>query len=305
MPETNAITSKAILLGDTHLMVHSWPCSSKPRALAVLYHGFLAHGQYPTVRYAADCLAAAATSTTTTTTAAADFAVVSADLRGHGRSEGLIGFLSGPNQVIQDAVAIAEYAHMELFPQVEKVFLVGSSMGGTIALSVAAELQQRKHGTMVVAGVVLLAPMLRLKVDSLSRTLLRGLAYAVPTWQIIPTSTTEPQYRDPVKRQECADDEYAGHGSTIRVGSASTCVELAARMNEVFFSTFVSCPLLVLVADEDAVVNNQGALDLMEHAASSDKTIRHYPALHGLFCEPSPLVDEIGKDLVQWMQARC
>jgi hypothetical protein len=29
------------------------------------------------------------------------------------------------------------------------------------------------------------------------------------------------------------------------------------------------------------------------------------PALHGLLCEPKPLVEEIEQDMVDWIQARC
>ena len=175
-------------------------------------------------------------------------------------------------------------------------------MGGTIALSVA---QKQKPG--LVTGVVLLAPMLQLSVSDIARTALTGLAMIAPTWQIIPSSSTsaEQQYRDPIKRKECEDDEFTKKNSsagTIRVGSALTCVELARRIQENFSS--VQVPFLVLMAEEDCVVKNQGSLDLMEKAASEDKTIKPYPALHGLLCEPKPLVDEIEKDMLDWMRAR-
>lgn len=173
-------------------------------------------------------------------------------------------------------------------------------MGGTIALAVSQKLP--------VAGVVLLAPMLKLSVSSIERTLLSGLATLTPTWQIIPSSSTsaEQQYRDPVKRKECEDDEYTKRNASsgrIRVGSACTCVELAHQMQSTFDE--IRVPFLVLMADEDVVVKNQGSLDLMERAPSEDKTMKRYPALHGLLCEPKPLVDEIEKEMVEWMQARC
>jgi hypothetical protein len=42
----------------------------------------------------------------------------------------------------------------------------------------------------------------------------------------------------------------------------------------------------------------------MEKAASSDKTMKRYPALHGLLCEPSPLVDTIESEIIEWMESR-
>ena len=310
MPEITSTTVRINDHDDTELCVHRWPSPPQPRALVVIYHGFLAHGLYPTVRYAADLLSADGA-----------FAVVSCDLRGHGRSPGLPGYLpGGPDLLIQDATAVAEYARTTLYPHIPKIFLVGSSMGGTIALCVAAELKQTMTTTTTIAGVVLLAPMLRLSVNPLARSLLKGLAAVIPTWQIIPSSSTDAamQYRDPVKRKECEDDANNNNKSNphIRVASASTCVELAQRMNAEFFRSAVSSSLLVMVADEDVVVDNQGALDLMAAISSSNddddsnddtnnKTIKHYPALHGLLCEPAPLVNEIQQDMLDWMRARC
>jgi len=60
-----------------------------------------------------------------------------------------------------------------------------------------------------------------------------------------------------------------------------------------------------MVGDEDVVVNNEGSFRLIEEAKSDDKTLKRYPALHGLLCEPSPLVDTIESDLVEWVNARA
>jgi alpha-beta hydrolase superfamily lysophospholipase len=290
-------SSQSVRIGDTDLCVHTWNVSKgdddvapqSPKSIAVIYHGFLAHGRYPTVRYAAERMAAAGHS------------VVSADFRGHGKSPGLKGFLPSVEELIEDAVGIAEYARSLLQPQESnaKIFLVGSSMGGAIALSVAERL-----GVDKVAGLVLLAPMLKLSVSDAARYLLWGLSGVVPTWEVIPSSSTsaETQYRDPVKRKECEDDELTIKVKSIRVGSASTCVQLASSVQEQFDK--VTCPFLLLVADEDVVVNNQGSLDLFEKAASSDKTMKRYPALHGLLCEPSPLVDTIESEIIEWMESR-
>lgn len=178
-----------------------------------------------------------------------------------------------------------------------KVFLLGSSLGGAIALSVGLKTP--------IDGVVLLAPMLKIAVSPPARFLLQGLSLVAPTWQIIPSSSSDMdrQCRDPVKRQECIDDPHVANASNIRVGSALTCVELASNIQEHFSG--VSVPFLVLIADDDVVVDNQGALDLYEKAASQDKTKKNYPALHGLLCELPPLVNQIEDDVVEWINARA
>ena len=252
--------------------------------MVVIYHGFLAHGRYPTVRYAAELLAANG------------YAVMAADMPGHGASPGMRGYLPSPDVLIRDGIAIAEHAN-KVFEDVP-LFLVGSSMGGTIALSVASELGN------VVSGVVLLAPMLAISVSDPARYLLRGLSYIVSTLAIIPSSSTsaEAQYRDPEKRKECQEDELSVPGSTIRVGSAYTCVELAKEVRTKFPS--IVCPLLCMIGSQDVVVDNAGALELMEVAASTDKTLKEYDALHGLLCEPEPLIDTIHADILAWLNER-
>jgi acylglycerol lipase len=267
--------------------VHSWNgTSDNPRAIVVVYHGFLAHKTYPTVRYAAELLAANG------------YAVIAADLPGHGTSPGTRGYLPSADTLIQDGVAIAEFARNTQNDASVPMYLVGSSMGGTIALSVAMQLGD------LVSGVVLLAPMLAINVGQASRCLLKVLSYIAPTLSVIPSSSTnaEKQYRDEAKRKECEEDELSIPGSTIRIGSACTCVELATNIQQDFEK--ITTPFLCMVATEDVVVDNAGAMELMNKSPSKDKTLKEYAALHGLLCEPSPLVDEIHSDLLAWLNER-
>lgn len=199
-------------------------------------------------------------------------------------------------------------------------------MGGALALAVAQRMTHGSGGgrsssssssdhqgnihtaseqTRAVDGVVLLAPMLRLGVGSLAQSLLDGLTLVVPTWKLIPSSSTSAgdQYRDPDRRRECEEDPFITPGGTIRVGSAHTCVQLTQKLQRQFGS--ITNPLLILLADGDVVVKNEGAEELMEEAASVDKTLRRYPALHGLLCEPKPLRDTIEKDIVDWIHQHC
>ena len=254
---------------------------------------------------------------------------MAADLPGHGASPGMRGYLDGADHLVQCGLAVAEHGaalcrssrcSSSNSENPLPLFLVGSSMGGTIALAVALELskkQKKKKKTKdendsllpEVAGVVLLAPMLALDVAAPLRHILYGIA-CIPmlsTALLIPSSSTsaEKQYRDDAKRKECEDDPLAVNtGGKIRPASASTCVELAngvvaERLHE------VSVPFLCLVAKEDVVVDNSGSYRLMEQAASNDKTLKSYDALHGLLCEPKPLIDEIHGDILNWLAERC
>lgn len=282
--------------------VHTWNVENNdnPKAIVIVYHGFRAHGDYPTVKYACRRLAAS------------NYAIFAPDMRGHGKSGGLSMYIPSAETMIKDGItffndAMSVYAEQKQL----KVFLLGSSMGGTIALSVAHAIMSTKEESTtknVVSGVVLLAPMLKLSVSTPARYLLYGLSHIVPRLEMIPNSSTssEKQYRDTEKRKECDNDAPANKdGSTmLRVGSASTCVELAASIQTKFES--IDFPFLAMVADEDVIVNNTGTLNLVALAKTStnEKTLKRYPALHGLLCEPSPLVDQIQDDMIEWIDAR-
>jgi acylglycerol lipase len=277
MPESTTFQVRGM-----DLRINVWK-NEEPKAVAVIYHGFLAHGRYPTVKYAAQLLHSQ------------NYHVIAPDMPGHGESPGLRGYLPSVDTLISDALKIADFAQKQ-FPGV-KLFLLGSSMGGTIALRVAMEMPE-------VAGVILLAPMLSLKVGEVEKFFLKGLAFALPTIQAIPSSATSPeqQFRDEAKRKECVEDALTISGKTLRFGSANTCVTLASEIQNHFPE--ITTPFLCLVADQDTVVDSNGALRMYEEAKSEDKTLKRYEALHGLLCEPKPLIDEIESDIIEWIEAR-
>jgi acylglycerol lipase len=312
MSDNNSIIS----IRGTSCYVHCWdgklsPSTTKPepgqqqqqpRALVVIFHGFLAHGRYPTVRYAAEFLSDAG------------YTVISIDFPGHGRSDGLRGFVKSADDLIEDGIEMVSFAINQVKSRSSncntkkvRLVLLGSSMGGAIALSVAHRLssQERKDDFVETDPlVILLAPMLKLNVNAVEHIALQCLSYIFPTAQLIPSSATsaEKQYRDQRKRQECEDDELTVSGSKLRIASALSCVDVTMKLREEFSK--ISSPYLLLIADEDVVVKNEGAEEFHDASISSDKTKKNYPALHGLLCEPSPLFDEIKKDILDWLDRR-
>ena len=278
--------------------LHTWNGQAEsPKGIALVFHGFAAHGLYPTVKYAAELLASN------------NYIVVAPDLVGHGKSSGMKGYIPSAEALLDSTVAIANRIRDQYAKKSDKFFLVGSSMGGTISLmvaqNIAEETKESPNGSSI-TGVVLLAPMLKLNVATPARYLLSSLAMipGLCTMPLIPSNSTssEVQYREPEKRKECDDDTLTIKGK-LRISSASSCVELAQLAQSQFASFQI--PFLLMVADEDVVVQNQGSFDLMEQSPSTDKTIKRYTALHGLLCEPKPLVDQIQKELIEWVDARA
>lgn len=307
----NDSDSNLVSIRGTDCFVHRWEAknsneSNNPKALIVLYHGFLAHGGYPTVRYAAEFFAQAG------------YAVVAIDFPGHGKSGGMRGYLKSADDLIEDGISMCQYAQSlyEDDNEIENknknipLVLCGSSMGGAIALSVARKLSQTNDDDdddSTIPMVIMMAPMLKLNVSSIEHTALQCLAFVTPTLKLIPSSSTDSskQYRDEKKRKECEEDgllDPPGTSNNIRVASALTCVDITLNISKDF--NYISNPYLLLIADEDVVVKNEGSEEFHTKSISQDKTKINYPALHGLLCEPSPLFDTIRYDILNWIDKR-
>ena len=322
MTEDNTTTT-TIRIRDMDCVVHKWnvdgDATERIKGIVIVYHGFLAHGKYPTVKYVAELLGSKG------------YGVIAVDLPGHGLSPGLRGYIPNSQILIDDGITIAKNARQIIKESISitegndasyvdtlKLFLVGSSMGGAIALSVAQQMStssmEQKEGGEAgdgggggesIDGVILLAPMLQLNVSDIEHTLLTGLSWILPTLAVIPSSATsdEKQYRDLTKREECSNDTLTISGSKLRIGSALSCVDITKYIQSQF--TQIKVPYLLQIATEDVVIKNDGSYKLYEETpTTTDKTMKEYPALHGLLCEPKPLVDTIQNDIVSWIQQR-
>ncbi len=86
---------------------------------------------------------------------AAQYAVLTPDIRGHGRSPGRRGYAPTPQTVWADVDAAVDWAQ-QAYPGVP-IFVGGHSSGGGLALNWAA---RRRATSPTVAGLILLAPLL-------------------------------------------------------------------------------------------------------------------------------------------------
>ena len=89
----------------------------------------------------------------------------------------------------------------------------------------------------------------------------------------------------------------------LRPRSALTCIEMTDHAQQLFQD--VTVPFLCMIAEEDVVVDNSAAKELMTKSPSHDKTLKSYAALHGLLCESAPLLGVIEDDFTNWLLTRC
>ena len=106
----------------THTWTPSTPAASW-RGVVVIFHGYGAHGAYPTVKFGAELLASHG------------FVCMSVDFLGHGGSPGLPGYIAAAEDLTSCGTEFFEHAQAT-HPQM-RCFLMGTSMGGAIALNVS------------------------------------------------------------------------------------------------------------------------------------------------------------------------
>jgi len=175
-------------------IIHKWtPCSSSQiRGIAIIYHGFAAHARYPTVDYVAELVVSK------------KFVVYAMDMPGHGLSSGVRGLLPTVSDMVEDCTSVVVYTRQDCDDNKNlPIFLIGSSMGGALALQVSQQLSSTAEEENAITGVIMLAPMLSLNVSTIEQKALGALAWLAPTLAVIPSSATssEKQYRDPERKK--------------------------------------------------------------------------------------------------------
>jgi lysophospholipase len=256
----------------------TWQPQSPARAVLVIAHGAGEHsGRYAHV--AARLVSEG-------------YAVYALDHQGHGRSEGKRALVRSMRAAVADLdsmISLAAQAH----PGAD-VFLLGHSMGGTIAVAYAIEHQDRLR------GLILSGPLAALEAAPLPlRLLVRALsarAPAVPVLAVDPTQVS----RDPAVVSAYVADPLVHHGKL----PARTIAEIAAAV-ESFPSAVesITIPTLIAYGTADGLCPPAGSLMLDRRIGAQDKTLKAYEGLyHEILNEPEQ--DTVLDDVCRWLAAR-
>lgn len=229
----------------------------------------------------------------------AGYGVYGADIEGHGKSEGLRGYIPDFNLVVDDCASFFKSVREKKEYRTKKVFLYGESMGGAVALLVH---QKEKD---VWSGAILVAPMCKistkLKPPEVVVTILTWLSYVTPTYKMVPIKDIiEVGFKDPLKREQIYSNPYI-YREKPRLKTALELLRASNRVEE--HLNEVNLPFLLLHGKEDVVTEPNISKELYMVSKSLDKTFKLYPTMwHGLINgEPEENSNLVFNDIKEWL----
>jgi acylglycerol lipase len=221
------------------------------------------------------------------------FAVYALDHRGHGQSDGRRALIDRLDHAVTDLDALVVHAAGE-HPE-QPVFLIGHSMGGTVAVAYALA-----HGERL-DGLVLSGPLAALEAaPPPMRVISRVLSAVAPTLPLIDIDSSLIS-RDPAVVEDYRRDPLVHHGRL----PARTVAELA-RAIESFPEQVgaITAPTLIMYGTADRLCPTKGSVMLGERIGAEDKTVIPYEGLyHEIFNEPEQ--ERVLDDLCAWLEGHA
>lgn len=216
------------------------------------------------------------------------------DRRGSGMNSEARGDTPSFRRLIDD---VAEFIETLRGPGRPPVFVMAISWGGKIG----AGLCYRQPG--VIDGLALLAPGFRPRVNPPINQRLRiaWASVAEPT-RYFPIPLNDPAlFTAQQDRQEfIASDRLALRSATARFLVESLKFDVYLRRA----ARHITVPVLLMLASEDRIINNERTRRFVESFPTSDRTIREYAgAYHTLEFEPDP--EPIFRELTEWIMDRA
>ena len=253
----------------------------RPRAVLAIVHGLGEHsGRYKAL---AEALADHG------------LAYYSFDLRGHGESEGLRGDVQDFGDYLNDVDAFLKVVRQRE-PSL-RIFLMGHSLGGVIAVFYALAHQAELAGLIVAsAPFQLFSPP-----GPLSLAGARFLSAIAPRIKISNDLNPAQLSNDPALPAEYLADPLIERQVTVKWATEffSTYRRAAERAGELLL------PVLVLHGEVDEIADVGGARAFYQGVRSMDKSLHTFPGLrHELYSELPENRADVFATLLSWLDAR-
>jgi acylglycerol lipase len=254
----------------------AWLPEKDPKAILLVSHGLAEYGG----RYR--CLAERFVPL--------GFGVFALDHQGHGRSQGKPGYVTRFEEYPADLETFCDIVRRK-YPDI-KIFLLGHSLGGTIA-AVHAIRHQDDLGGLVLSGSIL-KPGESVSWPAILAARLLGRLAPRAGMNIIDADFLS---HDKGVVAAYRDDPLVHHGKiTYHLGT-----EILGAMQGILQNmSHIKLPVLIMYGGSDRLCNPAGSEMLFRGISSNDRTIKQYEGLyHEIFNEPER--DKVLADLEKWL----
>ncbi len=220
----------------------------------------------------------------------AGYAVLTFDLRGHGRSGGPRGHVPSSEAFLEDIdCMLAEAA--KRFPG-KPSFLYGHSLGGLLALFYTLRRKPKLAGV-VATGAGLQTPLFEQK---LKLTIAKTLANVLPALTLPTGLNAELLSHDPQVVQAYRDDPWVHDRASLAMGSSSFKVTEWTMEHAAEFEP----PLLLMHGTADQLTYPSGSQEFTARVPA-DCTLRLWEGLyHEIHNEPEK--DQVIAEIIQWLE---
>ena len=216
------------------------------------------------------------------------------DHRGHGQSGGKKGHVLNFEQYLLDLRLMVELAKKDL-PEGRKIFLLGHSMGGLIALYFVLQNPELIDGVIASSpalGMVIEVPAVKNALGQVMSFLWPGLLLGNEL------DATK------ISRDESVVKAYQNDPLVHDRVSARWFTEMLSTMEEVNRqASRMQIPVLMQVAGDDHLVNAQSSMQFFDKLTLADKTLYMYDGLyHEIYNEHDEQRQKVLGDLEAWLE---
>ena len=260
-----------------NLYYQSWLPEGNPNAVLLVIHGIAEHsGCYSNlVNYFVP----------------KGYAVYSFDLRGHGKSDGTRSYIERFSYYLDDVKTYFDIVRKQN-PNT-KIFLVGHSMGSTIAVAYTVEHQSELSG-LIVSGTTLKAGN---SINKASILMAKILSVLVPKMGVASLDANGIS-RDKAVVEAYVNDPLVYIGKLrARWGTEllKTMEKLKSKISE------LSLPILIMQGSADHISDPSSSKMLFDGVTSKDKTLKYYDGFyHEIFNDPDR--QQVFFDMEAWLK---
>ncbi|MBW1866242.1 MAG: lysophospholipase [Deltaproteobacteria bacterium] len=217
------------------------------------------------------------------------------DFRGHGKSQGKRGHIISFDEYASDLTGMLAIARQGKTEN-QKMFLLGHSMGGLIALAMA------KHSHEMIDGLIVSSPLI-------------GMVIEVPLLKRFMGKVMSSLYPGLSLKNELDPSKISRDGDVVKAYiedalvhsrvSARWFTETLAAMETVGASlSGLEIPFLMQLAGDDYLVRAASSRTFFERLETRDKTLYEYKTLyHEIYNAPNDQRAKVLTDLAMWLDA--